>query len=257
MSKGTILRLGAAVGAMALAGLAYASPGAADGPDGKSEGQRVEKVIIIGDHAGGEHAGGPGEVRTFTLHRMDMADCRGGNRTVRESNDNGQRTKVIICRRDGQHAGARSEGGPRVRAFAMNGGELADCAGGDRTVRESSEDGRRTKVIICRRGDGPHAGQHGGPGPEGGPRIRAFAMNGGDLADCLGGERNVTESNDNGQHSKVILCTRGGEASPAQRVERLEHALSRLTSSDQLTAEQKERVTAALREAIERLRTTP
>ena len=80
-------------------------------------------------------------------------------------------------------------------------------------------------------------------------------MNGGELADCLG-DRNVTESNENGQHSRVILCSRG-EASPAQRIERLERVLSRLNTGDQLTAEQKERVTAALREAIERLRATP
>ena len=98
---------------------------------------------------------------------------------------------------------------------------------------------------------------HGGHA-DGGPRVRAFAMHGGELADCLGGERNVTESNEDGKRSKVIICSRGGAAAnPAQRVERLEQALSRLTSSDQLTAEQKERVTAALREAIEKLRTTP
>ncbi len=203
MNMGTNLRLGAAIGALALAGLAFASPGFAHDPDGKGDGKKVEKIIIIGDHADGQHAGAPGEVRSFHLQRVDMADCSGGDRTVRESNEKGQRTKVIICRRDGAHASVEGQSG--------------------------------------------HAD---------GPRVRAFAMNGGELADCLGGEREVTESNDNGQHSKVILCTRG-EANPAQRIERMEQALSRLTSSDQLTAEQKERVTAALREAIEKLRTTP
>ena len=166
MSMGTNLRLGAAIGALALAGLALASPGLAHDPDGKGDGKRVEKVIIIGDPGNGDHGGdregapGDGRVRTFTLHRMDMADCRGGDRTVRESNENGRRTKVIICRRgDGPHAGAARGDGPRVRAFAMTGGDLADCLGGERNIEESREGGQHSQVVICRRGDGPHAGR--------------------------------------------------------------------------------------------------
>ena len=200
MNKGTRLRLGAAAGALILAGLTFASPGFASDPDGKGDGKKVEKVIILSDHEG---VPGDGKARTFHMQRLDMANCEGGDRNVRESSDKGERTRVIICRRDGPNA---------------------------------------------------KAGDHGAHA-DGSPRVRAFAMHGGELADCLGGEREVTESNENGKHSKVILCTRGGEANPAQRVERLEQALSRLTSSDQLTAEQKERVTAALREAIEKLRT--
>lgn len=210
MNKGTYLRLGAAAGALIIAGLAFASPGFAHDPDGKNDGKKVERVIIIGD---GHGAPGDGRVRAFHMKHMDMANCSGGEPTVRESNDKDKQTRIIICRRDGPHAAG--PGGPGAH--------------------------------------GPH-GAHA----DGGPRVRAFAMHGGELADCLGGDREVTESNEGGKHSKVILCTRGGaEANPAQRVERLEQALSRLTSSDQLTAEQKERVTAALREAIEKLRTTP
>lgn len=220
MNKGTYLRLGTAIGAITLAGLAIASPGFAHDPDGKHDGKKVEKVIIIGDHVDGDRVRSDGRIRTFHVDRMNLADCRGGDRTVRESNDKGEKTKVIICRRDGPHAGAGGHG--------------------------------------AHGGHGGHGGHADGGHADGGPRVRAFAMHGGELADCLGGERQVTETNEGGKHGKVIICSRGGAAAnPAQRVERLEQALSRLTSSDQLTAEQKERVTAALREAIERLRTTP
>jgi hypothetical protein len=150
MKKGTTLRLGAAAGALMLAGLAFASPGFAHDEGKAGDHDRVEKVIVITDH------------------------------------------------RDGEHADRSGDRGPRVRAFSMDGMNVVDC-GGDRSVTESSDNGRRTRIVLCGRREG----------------------------------------------------------NPAMRVERLEQVLGRLTSSDQLTPEQKERVTAALREAIERLRAAP
>jgi ribosome assembly protein YihI (activator of Der GTPase) len=50
-----------------------------------------------------------------------------------------------------------------------------------------------------------------------------------------------------------VLCG-NSQLSAAERADKLEHVLSRLEARDDLSAEQKAKVTAALREAIEKVR---
>ena len=58
----------------------------------------------------------------------------------------------VEIHRDGK--GEHHAGGPRVRRFEMHGaGGLADCDGGEKIVDESADEGgKKTKVIICRKG---------------------------------------------------------------------------------------------------------
>jgi len=73
------------------------------------------------------------------------------------------------------------------------------------------------------------------------------------MPDCNGGQ--ADEINEGGDHdrTRIVLCSRG-EATPAQRAERLAHVRERLANDDELSAEQKARVTAALDREIARLR---
>jgi hypothetical protein len=82
-------------------------------------------------------------------------------------------------------------------------------------------------------------------------RVRVLDVNG-DRPGCDKAEVN----DDNGREkTKVVVC--GDEqASAADRAAHLEKALGRIQQSDELSAEHKARVTAALQDAIERLRNT-
>ena len=228
----TNLRIGAAAGALILAGLGLASPGLAsdDGKGARSEG-KVEKVIVVTRHGDRDGPGDEkGRIRTFSFNGVDV-DCD-GERNVRESSDDGHRRIVICTRGKGGEAGRA-----RVRAFSM-----VDCRG-DRARRES-RDGDRQRIVICRR-DGAGGGDH----------VRTFAFNGVNVADC-GGERTVRESGEDGRRTRIVVCSSDGEGpGPDMQATRLERVLERINSSDDLTAEQKERVSAALREAIAQLRT--
>ena len=149
------------------------------------------------------------------------------------------------------------------------------------------EDGVSTKtekVIVIREGDGKHDGKtkrirtfriegDGAAGPNG-ERIRTFRvhrdgkagdgerhvrvlrLDGDRLADCGGEEVVRSETGDDKDKTKVIICSKG-ELTEAQRIEKIEKVLTRIQSNDDLSAEHKERVTAALRRAIEDMRTTP
>jgi hypothetical protein len=73
------------------------------------------------------------------------------------------------------------------------------------------------------------------------------------LARCDGQRSEIDESTDAGREkTRIVIC--GRELSPAKHAEHLERALSRIQDNDELSAEHKEKVTAALREAIDRLR---
>jgi hypothetical protein len=65
----------------------------------------------------------------------------------------GKTVERIIVVRDGK-AGDEPGSGDRIRRFEMLGaGGLANCEGGDKLVDEQAdEDGKKTKVIICRKG---------------------------------------------------------------------------------------------------------
>lgn len=73
------------------------------------------------------------------------------------------------------------------------------------------------------------------------------------IPDCDGGQ--ADEVNEGGDHdrTRIVLCSRG-EATPAQRAERLARVRDRLANDDELSAEQKARVTAAIDREIARLR---
>jgi hypothetical protein len=112
-------RLGLAAAALLLAGAggaAFAHPH----PDG--DGKEVKRFVIIEDGKGdGDH--GKGE----------------------------QVRRVEIIRDGEHHAGGH---GPRVHRFEMRGhGAVADCAGGEKVVDESADEGgKKTKVVICTKG---------------------------------------------------------------------------------------------------------
>ena len=87
----------------------------------------------------------------------------------------------------------------------------------------------------------------GGPGGPGGPEVHAMHM-----ADCDGGETMVDESaGDDKRKTRVVFC---GKGDGKTRAERLEKALERIASNEHIDAEHKARITASLREAIEKAR---
>ena len=115
-------RLGLAAAALLIACTgagAFAHPH----PDGDEGERKVKRFVIVEDGKGSEHHGKGKKVR---------------------------RVEII---RDGEHHAGH---GPRVRRFEMHGdGVLADCRGGEKIVEEGAEsDGKKTKVIICTKGDG-------------------------------------------------------------------------------------------------------
>ncbi|HEX6374131.1 MAG TPA: hypothetical protein VFZ91_00255 [Allosphingosinicella sp.] len=110
-------------------------------------------------------------------------------------------------------------------------------------------DGKKVERIVVIR-DGAGKAHHGKPD---GHRVRRFELHGGHLGDCAGGEKIVDESGGDGdKKTKVIVCTKGKPT--AATAARLEEALARITANDELSAEQKARITTALRSAIDRAR---
>ena len=135
-----------------------------------------------------------------------------------EDGGDGKKVERIVVIRDGAHGEHHGKGGKRVH-----------------------------RVEIVRGGKGGHhAGVHG-------PRVRRFEMHGGHLVGCEGGEKIVDESaGDGDKKTKVIVCHKGKPT--AATAQRLEEALARITANDELSAEQKARITTALRSAIDRAR---
>ena len=107
------------------------------------------------------------------------------------------------------------------------------------------------RVRIVRRG-GDHAGGHDGP------EVNHFQMHGhGALVDCDGGEKVVDESTgEDGKKTKIVICSKGG-APTAASAGRIEEALARIRSNDELSDAQKARIETALRSALERARSAP
>jgi hypothetical protein len=71
---------------------------------------------------------------------------------------------------------------------------------------------------------------------------------------CDQGQRDEINEGTEGNQTRIVLCSRGGEASPAQRAERLQHVRDRLANESELSAEQRARVLAAIDAQIARLR---
>ncbi|MEA3035679.1 MAG: hypothetical protein QOH04_1444 [Sphingomonadales bacterium] len=86
------------------------------------------------------------------------------------------------------------------------------------------------------------------------PHVRTFVMDHGSAA-CTGAKDEVNESSADGREKTRIIVCGNGDVSPALRAERLQHALARIEANDSLSAEHKEKVVAALRDAIARLQT--
>ena len=121
---------------------------------------------------------------------------------------------------------------------------IRDGAGGEAHGKPGKHKVRRVEIIGA---DGAH---HGVPGE---PGVRRFEMHGDVLAHCDGGEKIVDESADDGDRkTKVVICTKGQPT--AATAVRLEEALARINSNDELSAEQKARITTALKSAIDRAR---
>ena len=115
-------------------------------------------------------------------------------------------------------------------------------------IEDGKSDGRHAdgdrvrKIEIIRDGE-DHAGAD----------VRRFEIDGGALADCVGGNKIVDESADEGdKKTKVVICSKGEPT--AGSAERLEKTLARIQNSDELSAEQKARIETALRSAMERAR---
>ena len=113
-------------------------------------------------------------------------------------------------------------------------------------LADEPEGGKQEKqkivIITERHGDGGEA--HGEAIRHGSRTI---------VADC-GGDKTEVSGDDaaKGQKTKIIICNRG-DVSAADRAKRLEHALERINSNDELSAETKAKITTALRDAIARL----
>ena len=117
---------------------------------------------------------------------------------------------------------------------------IRDGAGGEHHAKPGRQEVRR--VEIHRADGGPH-GDHAG-------RLEIY---GADLAGCEGGEKIVDESGGEGdKKTKVIVCTRG--APTAATAEHLEAALARIAANDDLSDDQKARITTAFKSAIDRAR---
>jgi hypothetical protein len=111
--------------------------------------------------------------------------------------------------------------------------------------------GKKTeKIIIIENGSHHAAGEGDGAGVH---RFRVERL--GDLdGRCAGSKDEVNEASPDGQQRTRILVCSNSQLSSAERAEKLEHVLSGLEARDDLNAEQKARVTAALRAAIARVR---
>lgn len=136
------------------------------------------------------------------------------------------------------HPHPDGDGDKKVKRFVI----IEDGKGGGHHAK--GQHIRRVEII---RDGERHADGHG-------PRVRRFEMRGhGALVDCDGGEKIVEESGEeDGKKTKVVICTKGRPT--AATAERIEKALARIRSNDELSDEQKARIETALRSAMERAR---
>jgi hypothetical protein len=127
---------------------------------------------------------------------------------------------------------------------------------GARAERRERADGerreeRRVHVVTTGEGGGHHhrriIERHGGHGDH------LMVMAG---EDCRNANRSEVNEGSSTNRTRVIVCTRGdrGERNPAQQAEALQRARSRLAGDDQIPAQHRERVLAAIDREISRLR---
>jgi hypothetical protein len=86
-------------------------------------------------------------------------------------------------------------------------------------------------------------------------RVRVYGMGGANMADCTDHPLVDQATPDGHDRTRVIVCGHR-ELSEADRSAQLEHVIERVQHMEGLSDSSKERVTAALREAIGQLRNT-
>jgi hypothetical protein len=136
--------------------------------------------------------------------------------------------------------------------------EHGDHHEGASSERHGSADGdrheeRRDMIFTNREGDG-----HGNRSEH---LRRMIETHGGDGhmtvmsdADCQDANRSEINEGTDSNRTRVIICSRGdGERSSAQQAEALQRARARLAEDNQIPAEQRQRVLAAIDREIARL----
>jgi hypothetical protein len=205
------------------AALAFAVPALAGGETSTSTTTtrdadgHVERVIVLSEH-GDRHGGNENHVYTIPT---------GGGAFEIHGRDG------TVYRLD------RDDGGP----FVVNDrdGTTYRVGQGDGVVVLRAKDGRTYRVDGGQRDFMIHARD--------GRAYRLSALGG-----CGAAHPLVDRSTgDGGENNRVLICS-DHDVSAAERTSRLEHALERIQQMDGLSDSSKERVTAALRQAIEELR---
>jgi beta-lactamase regulating signal transducer with metallopeptidase domain len=101
-------------------------------------------------------------------------------------------------------------------------------------------------IVMTHHGDG-----HPGPGQH---RVRVIGPDGEvSVPECDHGQATNVDETSGGERTRIVLCSRGN-ATPAERAERLQRVRDRLASDSELTQAQRDRVTAALDREIARAR---
>ena len=163
-----------------------------------------------------------------------------------------RRLKMIKSHRK---SALRSLGGFAAVAILVAGGALLGSAGVAHPHPESGKQEHRERIIIMdRHGDGAQR-DHAGHREHREHSVVIRRGPNGEVVEpsCGDGERTNVEEGTDGPRTRIMLCSRGN-ASPAQRVERLQRVRDRLAQDNELSAEHRARVTAALDREIARLR---
>lgn len=111
-------------------------------------------------------------------------------------------------------------------------------------------DGQNERVFVFTDQVREHRGNEAGSDER--HRARVYAV-GANMADCADHPLVDNATPDGHDRTRVIICAHR-ELSAADRSTQLEHVIERVQHMDGLSDSSKERVTAALREAIEQLR---
>jgi hypothetical protein len=140
--------------------------------------------------------------------------------------------------------------------FAAALATAAWAVGAAGTAASASDEGKThtERVIIMTDAKG-HDGESVRHDPDG-ARVRAFTLTQ-DGASCSGTRDVVDEQSADGKEKTHIIFCSNGEGNSAERAARLEKALARIEQNQELSAEHKAKVVAALRDAISRLQATP
>jgi beta-lactamase regulating signal transducer with metallopeptidase domain len=213
----------AAVTLLAGAGLALGSPGFAQAgaappaaaPQGETDARPERREERIIIRS---HRGG---------EDGQSAHAQGGDHA--DHNEHGDRERhVVIVTEPGGGGDHAAHGGPEAHSFTLHRDGPGHDGHGDADIHR----------FVMRHGPGGH-----------GPGMEHMAM-----SDCDQGQRSDVSTGEGNERTRVVLCTRGDSATPAQRAERLQGVRDRLARDEELSEAQRTRVTAALDREIARLR---